>query len=374
MNVLVHDILHNIFVYHRAQSLQALSMSGTGPDDALVESPLGQYLNFDEYSHSDFNALYKQINKAHPTNVDVHMCSKEVAALPCVHRVYGMLMSYAGAAMALKRLHGNEHQTSRLISMTVAHDVKTDTVNYASTCEALPGLAMYVVLTSHNTEQFFNPLSQRTVGDTSSTMMRGQTRNNMTDVSYFDSTPYMSHRKALFDLFGVYSLRVPTMSSSKIESALPVNYENSRRGLRWMNQSTLETVRGSSKMLWEIQGAYYTFLMNRTRVRSSHPLLESPHEWEYFQGMGHAGHMDFVDLAPSYRKSYTKELFFRLPVLYTATSYLVNKGGNTPSAFEGSGPMGTGPTMANAGQAFGLFRQYLATASEGEVADVSAAI
>ena len=312
MNVLLLDILPNNYILERGRVQDIISFGniGGGSKDCRCESPLGRYLNFHEESFTQFRALTRRLGKSYPENVDVH-AGNDAASLPCVQKVYAMLVTAAGAFTAFKT--DGIVPVHNILARCMDYDEHRGEVVYASSGEMMPGLIFFVMLTSAVSVGKENEHFQRKKKPPG--LLNITTRNNMSDAEFFPENK--THRKAFCDLFAYYSSLVQTMSASKLDAALPANYtsEDRKQGIRMVSEDRLRSLRHSSNM-WEALAAYVTFVGNRN------DLHEEPPQWNYFIAMNDEQGTNLSDYRD--KRMLDVKAFYTLPLFFTVSALLVN--------------------------------------------------
>ena len=130
------------------------------PQDSRVESPIGRLLNFDERAVTEFKSLYKTLDPYNPEYVNGQI-NERVAYFSCVQRIYAMLVSAALAFYANRSQGSSDMEVGIVMSKCMNLDESTDTIMYASTAEAFPGLLFYTMLAVGACDNPFVEMSRR---------------------------------------------------------------------------------------------------------------------------------------------------------------------------------------------------------------------
>lgn len=301
---LVMDILENVTLYERRREMAVLSgYKNLDVRDSRLESPIGRLLNFDERAVAEFKCLYRELDSSCPESVNAQL-SERVASLGCVQHVYAMLVSAASTLYANWNPHDQKLGVSTVIDKCIHAE---DTIKYASSAEAYPGLLFYTMLASGSRPEDFLAIPRETALE--------EELPGVSSPGFFEDRP---DRKSFFDTFGCYAFRMKAISKSKLDNALPVDVNDTTEGIRWMTDESIHMIRSSAgKQLWESKAAYISLLGFFAHPNNRTLWLNNPDVLDYFKDTRRKrGH--YKPLTKFERTTDDFRAFFALPVMYIA--------------------------------------------------------
>lgn len=328
MTGLALDVLNNIKVYETERKCAVFCGLGmVDSRDMRVESPIGRLLNFDGRSVSEFKNLYKELNPSNPEQVNAQL-SNRIASFSCVQRVYAMLVTAASAIYAnsatktpTSSQRNSKLQVNFVLGRCMKVDDNTDTVMYASTTEAFPGLLFYTMLAMTTADSVFKKIAPKSASD--------KEYPGISNPKYFEKRP---DRIAFFDTFGRYALQLVTISHSKIDKTLPLNIGCENYGIRWMKPDDLHAIRISTgKQLYEAQSGFVTLLGFNAHWNHHSKWVNRLNVWDYFMDVNGMNSTS-TPLATWARNDdeYSYRNFFNLPVMYYRDIYCIDKSVKPP--------------------------------------------
>ena len=138
MDVLKKDIYDNLDNYSRRKQIASF----TSPDTPAAPcSPLTKLLNYDSAATGEFSALYNKLPRAQKPSYSTH-ASDVLPTMKCVNKVFYHVFS---AACAIACVVGRD-KPSLYLAKTVRCDKRLETIAYASSTSAFPGLLFYAFM------------------------------------------------------------------------------------------------------------------------------------------------------------------------------------------------------------------------------------
>lgn len=295
--ILKSFILDNIHM-HRRRVLRMREAGVEGNANVIVQhSPIARLLNYDRQARREFEKLYKKINPADPTGVNVQN-SALLKELPCIHSLYAQLLSASGALYALTMDELGKPHAASLITRTMKIDEEyADVVQYASSVEAAPGLLFYVML-GLGTEK-------ADLLESTKEYIRGDVYCGMTKRSYFKHRP---DRTAFFNSFATYSSYVAKIPEAK-------NKQNAFTEIRWMSREFIEQIRMiDKKNIQTARASYINMLLKYSLHDNEFSELDV---MQYFKSPHKEQPSSSLKADVNVCKNF---VFFILPILYNIES------------------------------------------------------
>lgn len=300
------DILKNRVLYERRRAGAVyMGTDNAEVQDVRLESPIARLLNFDERAVAEFRALYKTLPESAREHYNSQL-SDQVPRFKCVHRVLMMLTSAAAAMYALRA--GRHLEPTFVLSRCTKYDTARDSVLYAPTTQAFPGLLTYTMLAAQARPDTFQVVDRVSATDT-------EDKPGLSHSAYFADRP---DRVAFFDAFGAYATQLEGMAELSKQLA-----GDAETGIRWMKPEIIAGIRASKgQTIAQVQAAYTSLLANlaiTNWTEQSNPKLSLAYLMK--DGYDSKDEQSISHLTPNSKAQYAdKRQFFNLPILYAARS------------------------------------------------------